>query len=98
MYVTPSTPSTLTNPTIERVINLLIDVGNSFNFEHCDKFNFSRLVNLSIDVGNSFNFEHRDKFNFSRLVNLSIHVSNSFNYEHSEKFRSKASQFVNRCR
>ncbi len=53
MYVTPSTPSTLTNPTIERVINLSIDVGNSFNFEDRDKFNFSRLVNLSIDVGNS---------------------------------------------
>jgi hypothetical protein len=63
MYITPSTPSTLTNPTIERVINLSIDVRNSFNFKHHDKFNFSRLVDLSIDVGNSFNYEHSDKFN-----------------------------------
>ncbi|CAN5954874.1 unnamed protein product [Sphagnum jensenii] len=65
MNIPPSTPSTLTHPIIERVINLSIDVGNSVNFEHRDKFNFSRLFNLSInvDVGNSFNSEHFDKFN-----------------------------------
>ncbi len=48
-----------------------IDIGNSFNFEHPDKFNDSRAINLSIDVGNSFNCEHPDKFNDSRAVNLS---------------------------
>jgi hypothetical protein len=42
---------------------LSIDVGNSFNYEHFDKFKYRRQVNLSIDVGNSFNSEHLDKFN-----------------------------------
>jgi len=63
MHVTPSTPSTLTNPTIERVVNLSINVGNSFNFEHPDKFDDRRPVNLSIDVGNSFNYGHPHKSN-----------------------------------
>ncbi len=54
-------------------------MGNSFNFEHPDKSNFSRLVNLSIDVGNFIKFEHLDKSNFSREINVLINVGNSSN-------------------
>jgi len=61
---------------------LSIDVGNSFNYEHLDKFNDSRAINLSIDVGNSFNFLHLDKFNDSRAINFSIDAGNSFNSQH----------------
>ncbi len=83
MYVTPSTTSTLANPTFQG--NLSIDVANPFNFKHPYKSNLLRLLNLSIDVGNSFNSEHHDKSNLSRVVNLSIDVGNSFNFEHRDK-------------
>jgi hypothetical protein len=42
---------------------LSIDVGNSFNCEHPDKFKDQRVVNSSINVGNSFNSEQPDKSN-----------------------------------
>jgi hypothetical protein len=50
---------------------LSIDVGNSFNCKHPNKFNDWRVVNLSIDVGNSFNFEHPDKFKDQRACLIS---------------------------
>jgi hypothetical protein len=43
---------------------LSIDVGNSFNYEHLDKFNDWRVVDLSIGVGNSFNSKDLKKSNF----------------------------------
>jgi hypothetical protein len=66
---------------------LPIDVGNSFNCEHSDKFNDWRVVNLSINVGNSFNCEQFDKSNSSSAINLLIDVGNACNFEHMDKLK-----------
>jgi hypothetical protein len=47
-----------------KVVNLSIDVSNSFNYEHFNKSNFSRAMTLSIDVSNSFIYEHPNKFKY----------------------------------
>ncbi len=79
----------------KNVVNLSINVCNSFNYRHLNKFNSSRVINLSRTICNFFNYEH--PYKFKCLVAI-ICQQKKVNILTFSTLTNPTIQFVNMCK